>query len=392
MSATTLAANAGSLTEVIESQAKQLGFSLVGFCPAIQPTGIAHLSEWLALGYAGEMDYLAERRTAYEHPRHVLDGVRSIVMLGLPYSGASGQTPAAGQGRVSRYAWSGADYHDVIHDKLKRLVAVLLESAPAARARGVVDTAPLLEREFAQLAGLGWIGKNTLLINKPAGSYFFLAALLTDVTLVYDEAFSADHCGTCRACLDACPTQAFVQPYVLDASRCISYLTIEHKSPIARDLRPGIGEWLFGCDVCQDVCPWNHKAADAEHSTAVAAALSMKLLDLIELFELNDDAFRQSFRHTPMWRPKRRGILRNAAIVLGNQRAVAAIPALTRGLCDSEPLIRGASAWALGQIAGQEALNALTTWQKSESDTLVVQEIDLAIHSAQAACSQSSPP
>jgi epoxyqueuosine reductase len=384
------ATEAGHLTSLIKSEAQNLGFALIGFCRAIEPTGAMRLSEWLARGYAGEMDYLAARRPAYEHPRHVLDGVRSIVMLGLPYSGASPQLPTAGQGRISRYAWTGADYHDVIHDKLKSLVALILESAPAARARGVVDTAPLLEREFAQLAGLGWIGKNTLLTNKPAGSYFFLAALLTDAPLVYDEPFSGDHCGTCRACLEACPTQAFVGPYVLDASRCISYLTIEHRSPIPFDLRPGIGEWLFGCDVCQDVCPWNHKAADAED--LAAATPSMNLLDLIELFDLDDDAFRQRFRDTPLWRPKRRGILRNAAIVLGNQRAAAAIPALTRGISDSEPLIRGASAWALGEIGGQQAFDALTARQNSETDELVVAEIVSAIQKAQAACSQSSPP
>jgi epoxyqueuosine reductase len=381
--------DASHLTDRIKSEAKQLGFTLIGFCPAIQPTGVTHFAEWLARGYAGEMDYLAKRSDAYKHPRHVLDGARSIVMLGLPYSAAPAQLPASGQGRISRYAWSGRDYHDLIHDKLKRLVASLHEAAPAVRARGVVDTAPFLEREFAQLAGLGWPGKNTLLINKPAGSYFFLAALLTDATLIFDEPFSADHCGTCRACLDACPTQAFVQPYVLDASRCISYLTIEHKSPIPRDLRPGIGEWLFGCDICQDVCPWNHKAAEAESSAA--ASPLMNLLDLIELFELDDDAFRQRFRHTPLWRPKRRGILRNAAIVLGNQRAAAAIPALTRGLSDSEPLIRGASAWALGEIGDHKALNALATRLKSESEASVVEEIDLAIEKAQAACSQTSP-
>src|SRR6185369_901612 len=200
MSDASLAADAGRLTACIKTAAKELGFALVGVCRAVEPTGVANLAEWLSRGYAGEMDYLSARSAAYEHPRHVLDGVRSIVMLGLPYSGASAPLLSQGQGRVSRYAWSGADYHDVIHDKLKRLVVSLQTAAPDVRARGVVDTAPLLEREFAQFAGLGWVGKNTLLINKPAGSYFFLGAMLTDAVLLYDEPFSTDHCGTCRAC------------------------------------------------------------------------------------------------------------------------------------------------------------------------------------------------
>src|SRR5262245_44789609 len=281
------------------------------------------------------MDYLAARQAAYEHPRHVLEGVRSIVMLGLPYRTVEPRQPRAGEGRISRYAFGSGDYHDVIHDKLRQLIAALQDLVPDARARGVVDTAPLLEREFAQLAGLGWIGKHTLLINKPAGSYFFLAALLTDLELAPDEPFAADHCGTCRACLDACPTAAFPQPYVLDATRCISYLTIELRGPIPAELRQGIGEWLFGCDVCQDVCPWNQRAP-LTTETAFQPQPESNPVDLVSLLDTDDDAFRRRFRHTPLWRAKRRGVLRNAAIVLGNQRAVAAVPALTRALSDAE--------------------------------------------------------
>ena len=339
------------LTSRLKSAADRLGFALVGACPAVSPTGVSRLSEWLEKGYAGQMAYLEVRQQAYEHPRHVLEGVRSVLMLGLPYRTAEPQTPQPGQGRISRYAWGAGDYHDVIHDKLKKLIASLHELRPEATARGVVDTAPLLEREFAQLAGLGWIGKHTLLINKPAGSFFFLAALLTDQELSYDEPFTADHCGTCRACLDACPTQAFPQPYVLDATRCISYLTIELREEIPEDLRAGVGDWLFGCDVCQDVCPWNQKERQSEVSGAFQPGAEANPVDLIALFDLDDDAFRRRFRHTPLWRARRRGILRNAAIVLGNQRAAAAVPALTRSLDDPEPLVREACAWALKQIA-----------------------------------------
>lgn len=341
------------LTARLKDEAHALGFTLAGVCPAVSPTGVARLAEWLDRGYAGEMDYIAARQEAYEHPRHVLEGVRSVLMLGLPYRTVDPVQPYSGQGRISRYAWGEGDYHDAIHDRLKRLIAWLKQQAPAANSRGVVDTAPLLEREFAQLAGLGWIGKHTLLINKPAGSYFFLAALLTDLELTSDEPFSADHCGTCRACLDACPTQAFPQPYVLDATRCISYLTIELRDSIPADLRPGIGDWLFGCDVCQDVCPWNQSAERRVNADAIPEfqpAADANPIDLIRLLDLDDEAFRRRFRHTPLWRAKRRGILRNAAIVLGNQRAEVAIAALTRGLTDSEAIVREACQWALARI------------------------------------------
>jgi epoxyqueuosine reductase len=281
-------------------------------------------------------------------------------MLGLPYATSLPAPVQPGQGRISRYAWGEGDYHDLIHDKLKTLIDALAKQVPAAKARGVVDTAPLLEREFAQLAGLGWIGKNTLLLNKPLGSYFFLAALLTDLELAYDEPFTAEHCGSCRACLDACPTQAFPQPYVLDATRCISYLTIELRDHIPHALCPGIGDWLFGCDICQDVCPWNHRAPTTAEP-ALQPTASTNPVDLISLFALDDDAFRARFRHTPLWRARRRGNLRNAAIILGNQRAIAAIPALTRALHDPEPLIRTASAWALQQIGNPETIEHIAS-------------------------------
>jgi len=282
------------LTSQLKAEARELGFTLAGACPAVTPTGASRLAEWLDRGYAGQMDYIAARREAYEHPRHVLDGVRSVLMLGLPYRTQEPVPPQQGQGRISRYAWGEGDYHDEVHDRLKRLIAWLKERIPEAQSRGVVDTAPLLEREFAQLAGLGWIGKHTLLINKPAGSYFFLAALLTDQELSYDEPFAADHCGTCRACLDACPTQAFPQPYVLDATRCISYLTIELRESIPEELRPGIGDWLFGCDVCQEVCPWNQRDATDADATFQPAATANPV-DLIGLLDLDDEAFAGGF-------------------------------------------------------------------------------------------------
>jgi epoxyqueuosine reductase len=205
-----------------------------------------------------------------------------------------------------------------------------------------------MEREFAQLAGLGWIGKNTLLLNRELGSWFFLAVLLTDLELTYDQPFETDHCGTCRACLDACPTAAFPQPYVLDATKCISYLTIETKAAIAPELRGGLGDWFWGCDICQEVCPWNSQAPLSD-DPAWQPLPNHDLVPLIELFHWSHERFQEEFRRTPLWRAKRRGLLRNAAIILGNQPLPEALAALRHGSNDSDPIVAEACAWALRQ-------------------------------------------
>jgi len=364
------------LTRSLKHAATELGFALSGACPAVEPRGQHPLVRWLSSGYAGEMHYFGERLAAYEHPGRVMDGVRSLLMLGMPYRVGASRSAGAGEGRVSCYAWSAADYHDVIHRQLRRLGQRARQLSPGALARGVVDTAPLLEREFAQLAGLGWVGKNTMLLNREFGSWFFLAALLLDCELDYDAPFTSDHCGTCTACLDACPTQAFPQPYVLDATRCISYLTIELRGAVPIDRRAAIGPWLFGCDVCQEVCPWTRKAADGLASFAPRDDLNP--VHLAGLFELDDDAFRRRFRHTALWRARRRGLLRNAALALGNRPAPGALSALVKGLHDVEPVVRGASAWALGRFNSAEAAAALTRRAAVESDSAVADEIRLA--------------
>ncbi len=355
-----------------------MGFSAVGICPAVTPTGLHRFHDWLDAGYAGQMQYLEDRRDAYAHPKHVMDGVQSIVMLALNYKSEPIPPLAAGQGRVSRYAFGELDYHDWIHARLKQFKKTIATWQPEASVRGVVDTAPLLEREFAQLAGLGWIGKNTMLLNKQLGSLFFLAAILIDQPLVYDDPHDASHCGTCTACLTACPTDAFPKPGVLDATRCISYLTIELRDEIPAELRPGMHDWVFGCDVCQDVCPWNNKAPASDHA-AFYPANDRAPLQLRSLFTMSDDDFRDRFRKTPLWRTKRRGVVRNAAIVLGNQPHADNIAPLSQGLNDEEWLIRGASAWALGQHAVPAAAAHLTARQQREENEHVLREIAHAL-------------
>jgi epoxyqueuosine reductase len=251
-------------------------------------------------------------------------------------------------GRVARYA-CGLDYHDVLRARLNRLLTWVQEEAPGCRGRGVVDTAPLLERDFARRAGLGWFGKNTMLLNKRLGSYFFLGALLLDLDLAPDAAHDAAHCGTCTACLDACPTAAFPGPYQLDSRRCISYLTIELRGPIPEELRPGVGDWLFGCDVCQEVCPWNRKAP-AGTEPAFAPRDGREALELTRLLGLSEAEFREEFRGTALTRSKRRGLLRNAAVVLGNLSDPAALPALRRAAGDADPVVAEAARWAVERI------------------------------------------
>ncbi len=366
------------LTLQIKQQAQELGFELCGVCPAVKPTGMTRLEEWLAAGYAGEMHYIANRHEAYRDPAHLLTGVRSIVMLGTLYGTSPPRVADSTEGRVARYAWGEIDYHDLVRDRLHALADTLRELEPTANTRGVVDTAPLLEREFAQLAGLGWVGKNTLLLSKDKGSYFFLAALLTDVELDFDAPHVADHCGTCTACLDACPTGAFPQAYVLDATRCISYLTIELHDAVPRELRSGMGNWVFGCDVCQEVCPWN-RGTPVSDEPAFQPLPEMNPLELGSLFDMDEAEFRHRFRATPLWRAHRRGLLRSAAIALGNSRDPAAIEALAKGLRDVEPVVRGAAAWALSQFDTEITASHLRQRLVCETEESVRCEIQAAL-------------
>jgi len=383
-----------AVAEAIKSEATRIGFELVGIAPAGPPDSLEHFNEWLRCNYDGEMGYLKRRRDAYDDPGQVLDGTVSLVMLGMIYRSRTepplGSLPGEGLDRVrpqvpatvSRYATGTHDYHAVLRDRLRTLGDFVHDRLPGCRTRGIVDTAPLLERDFARRAGLGWFGKNTMLLNRQQGSWFFLAALLVDRELEPDPAHDTNHCGTCTLCLEACPTDAFPEPYVLDARRCISYLTIETRdAPVPRDLRSGIGDWLFGCDICQDVCPWN-RDAPASGEPAFEPRPDLLPADAVELLSLDEATFSERFEPTPLERPGRVGLVRNAAIVTGNAGDPVAVPPLVNLLDDDSDTLRGTAAWALGRIGTSEAVSALRARRAVENNGAVIEELDAALRDA----------
>ena len=359
------------LRQQIEAEARSLGFELFGVTTAEPPPHIEVFSGWIAAGRHGEMEYLASERSLQRRsdPRRILPECRSILVLGARYptplpdrllmeNGNAGEPPGNSmRGRVAAYAW-GADYHEVLDERLKRLVEFIQGKTgqPVANRR-YTDSGPLLERELAQRAGLGWIGKNTCLINPQAGSYFLLAEVLLDLELDPDPPFGADRCGSCTRCLEACPTQSILPDRTLDARRCISYLTIELKGEIPLELRPQLGEWVFGCDICQQVCPWNVHFAHLAGEDAELKIPEFRLRPgvpeplLTEELALTPDDFNIKFKGSPVKRAKRRGYLRNVAVALGNSGDPEAVPALEQALLhDPEPQVRQHAAWALGRI------------------------------------------
>jgi epoxyqueuosine reductase len=343
---------ASALAAAVRDQAAGLGFARVGIAAAGPPPRQEVFRHWIAQGHAGVMEaWLKRHEPLRGDPQLLLPGARSVIMLATDYSAATPGDAAEpveqGRGRVSRYAW-GDDYHDLLRTRVNTLAAWLQERVPGCATRGVVDSAPLAEREFGWLAGLGWFGKNTMLIHPAAGSFFFLTGLLTDLVLTVDEPIEVDHCGTCTACLDACPTGALPAPRVLDARKCISALTIEDHGPISEDLRPGMGEWVFGCDICQDVCPWNRHAPVTDEP-AFQPRHGETTLSLAELLTLDEADFRKRFKGSPILRAKRTGLARSAAIALGNRPDPAAAAAIEQALKDPEAVVRDAAAWALGQ-------------------------------------------
>jgi epoxyqueuosine reductase len=332
-----------ALTEAVKGRALALGFDRVAVGPAGPLPHAREFERWLDAGYGDGMAWIDETRSERVEPARLLADVRSAVVVALRY-GPRADDP--GWDLVSRYA-RGDDYHLIMRPRL-HLLRDWLSEAAGAESRAAVDTSAVLERDVAAVAGLGWIGKNTNLIAPRDGSYFFIGTVLTTAELVADTPI-ADHCGTCTACLEACPTDAFVGPWVLDARRCLAYLTIEHRGAIDDAWKPYVRDWLFGCDVCQEVCPWNSKAASAREPALAPAA---PLEPLEALLAMDEATFRTRFRGTAMFRAKRAGLARNAALILGNRGQQSAVPLLRRALDDGDAGVRDAAAWALERLAG----------------------------------------
>ena len=375
----------------VRARAAELGFDLAGIAPAapFEPERELIL-ESLAAGRLQGLGWITADRVRLScDPEALLPGVRSIVALGTSYAtGPEGEIGQGLRGRVARYA-RGQDYHHVLPSRLRALSESLVDlGGPGTRCRSFVDTGPLIDRAAATRGGLGFVGKNTCVLTGPHGSYVFLSAILTTVSIESDPWISRD-CGSCRACLDACPTGALIAPHQMDATRCISYLTIEHRGVIPRQLRHPMGTWVFGCDVCQEVCPWNRARPADLHPEFASREGAGASLDLRELLTLDDVTFRARFRGTPLLRTKRRGLLRNAAVALGNLGDRQAIPALLDALADSEPLVRAHAAWALAEIGdGSETIiSRLGQTLEAEGDEAARAEIQSALQRLHAGAS-----
>ena len=325
--------------------AQTLGFSLCRVSKCTDPPHAQAFHNWLAQGHAGEMEWLARNKERRTQPQQVLPGARSIIVLAMNYLpteiARSSMSP-----RIARYAW-GEDYHDLIGNRLRELDDFLKKHG--GQQKCYVDSGPVLERDFAAESGIGWHGKSTMLIHPKLGTWFFLAEILTTLELEPDAPMS-DRCGSCHRCMMACPTGAITAPHQLDARRCISYLTIELKGSIPLEFRPLIGNRIYGCDDCLEVCPWN-RFAQVSNESAFAARPSTTGMTLLDYLGLSDDDFRSLFRKSPIKRIKRRGFLRNVCVALGNTGGPEALPALHRAAHDSEPLIAEHAAWAIEKIS-----------------------------------------
>ncbi|HVA81450.1 MAG TPA: tRNA epoxyqueuosine(34) reductase QueG [Candidatus Binataceae bacterium] len=366
------------LEQILTAAAHAQGFVLIGFAPLRRLDNRAEFfNRWLAEGRQGEMGWLARDPERRFDPRRIDPRLRSVVSLGYPY--AAPAIPdidwrAAMRGRIAAYAL-GPDYHDTVLARARAVAARLKSERPDAVTRAYVDTGAVFEREWAAEARIGWFGRNTNLLNRHHGSYFFLAEIFTDAEFEPSGEPYREHCGTCRQCLDLCPTGALAEGYVIEPRVCISYLTIEHRGPIPAALRAKLGNWIFGCDVCQEVCPWNVSAAGAPDDALMPF--------LPELMALDDDGFRRRFGRSAVARTRRRGLLRNAAVVLGNSGNPDAVVVLARSLGDEiESLVRSHAAWALGRLGGASARATLERRRKAETDPEVGAEIAAALAAA----------
>jgi epoxyqueuosine reductase len=380
------------LNSGLEARAHELGFTLFGVTDARATEHSDVYRGWLDAGLHGRMDYLARPDAVARRLdlRESMDTVRSVVVVGHEYysEDAPSQTADPSRAIIARYA-RGRDYHEVLNDRLIELLTWMDgEVEGGVRGRAYVDTAPILERDVAQRAGLGWFGKNTMLIHPRRGSYFLLGALLVDVELSSTDSLDDDRCGTCRACLDACPTAALLGrdetgAPLIDARRCISYLTIELKGAIPTELRPLMGNRVFGCDICQEVCPWNDRFAEPSAEPAYTARSDLDGPSLIELTErllvMSEKAYQREFASSPLARPRRRGMLRNLCVALGNWGDASTVDVLAQAVQDAQPLVRGHAAWALGRVGNGDARAILSARLDEEPDADVTAEIEAAL-------------
>jgi epoxyqueuosine reductase len=342
--------NSGLNAESVKSVARSLGFELVGVAPIGPFAETRFYSEWLDRGYAGEMKYLARQEPAKLQPESILPGARSVVVCAMNYNTARPYTRFDRlRAWISRYAW-GLDYHETLKTKLHEL-AGWIEQNSTRQTKCYVDTGPLLERVYAKYAGVGWFGKNTCIINEKAGSWLFLGCIVTDLELTYDSAIP-DRCGTCTLCIEACPTGAILEPYVLDSRKCIAYTTIELRGAIPERDRAGVGHHLFGCDICQDVCPWNRKApSSANPAFGAKEELFWPIID--RLLELNEEQWRRMIRGTAMKRAKVQGLLRNLMVVAGNAGRKELLPKLRPFLNHNDEHVKSHAQWAIEEIEKQ---------------------------------------
>ncbi|MDE2787078.1 MAG: tRNA epoxyqueuosine(34) reductase QueG [Chloroflexota bacterium] len=372
----------------VDEAATNAGFDLVAVASA--EDFASEREEALRRIDDGLMDGLpwfnAQRVQRGTDPETLLPGARSIISLGWNYYPAEDPPASGAQGLIARYA-RGRDYHRVMKRRMRRMVLDLAERlGEQFAARWYVDDGPMLDRAAAARAGLGWFGKNGNILNPTYGSWLLLGQIITDLPLAADPPL-AKTCGQCSRCLPACPTDAIVAPYVVDNRRCISYLTIEHKGAIPIELRAPMGNWVFGCDICQEVCPVNRKAKATRDPNFGRTDLAA--VDLVELLEMTEEQFRERFAGTPIMRAKRVGMQRNACVALGNSGDTAAVPALARALRSAPPLVRAHAAWALGRIGGPAACSALVDVVAKETDAEVIAEIRQALGAGEAAYSLS---
>lgn len=378
-----------SPTEQIKARARELGFDAVGVASVAPLEAQQHYEAWLAAQRHGEMRWLAsdKHRQRRQHPELLVPDIRSVLCVALCYPPERDAARDTRLGRIARYA-AGEDYHRIMTDKLHGLECwIRTELFPGSGSLWYSDTGAILERGWAERAGLGWVGKHSGLLSRTLGSWFLLGEVLMDRELEPDEPLASEHCGTCTRCLEACPTNAIVAPYQVDARLCISYLTIEHAGAIPRELRPGISDWIFGCDLCQDACPWNRFAPPAREARLHARSLEDWTLE--RFLDIDEPTFRTLFADSPIRRADREGFVRNVCVALGNRRETSAAGALQRRLQqDPAAVVRGHAAWALGEIAAgapqdstlrRDIAQGLAVQAAIEPDAWVREELALAL-------------